>query len=325
MMSSTHRRRAWPVPTLAGLSLGLLMLLVTLPATAADVATSEHPRSMADIKESGYLLHLGVPYANFVTGADDGLDVEVIRLFADYLGVEYVYVRTNWKEVIPSVIGHEVIRDGQEVQLGDAVAVTGDLIANGLTRIPWREEVLDYSYATFPTQIWLLARGDSPFDPIVPSGSAEGDIQQVQALMSGRTVLCKANTCLDPSLYSLDRLGAKAVLFEGLLNELAPAVIDRKAETTILDVPDALVALRKWPGMVKVLGPVSPPQEMGVGFPQQSTELREAFNSFFAQLWNSGDYLELVRIYYPTALEYYPEFFEGTIGDPQTTRMAETK
>ena len=324
MKSSTYSPQARPERTLAALSLGLL-LLMTLSAAASDVATAGRPRSLADIEESGYIRHLGVPYANFVTGAGDGLDVEVIKFFADYLGVQYVYVRTNWKDVIPGAIGREVIRDGQEVRLGDAVAVTGDLIANGLTRIPWREEVLDYSLATFPTQIWLLARGDSPFDPIVPSGSPEADIQQVQALMSGRTVLCKANTCLDPSLYNLERLNAQAILFGGLLNELAPAVIDRKAETTILDVPDALVALRKWPGRVKVLGPVSPPQEMGVGFPKQSAELREAFNAFFAQLWDSGVYLELVRKYYPTALEYYPEFFERTIGDPQATRMAETK
>ena len=32
---------------------------------------------LREIRERGVLRHLGVPYANFVTGSGDGLDVEI--------------------------------------------------------------------------------------------------------------------------------------------------------------------------------------------------------------------------------------------------------
>ncbi|MCF8109822.1 MAG: hypothetical protein K9J81_12635 [Desulfohalobiaceae bacterium] len=53
-----------------------------------------------EVKKSGVLRHLGVPYAHFVTGSGDGLDVELMRLFADRLGVSYEYVETTWSEAI---------------------------------------------------------------------------------------------------------------------------------------------------------------------------------------------------------------------------------
>jgi hypothetical protein len=61
-----------------------------------------------EIKKRGVLRHLGVPYANFVTGSGDGLDVEMMKLFAQYLGVEYQYVKTSWKTVISDLIGHKI-------------------------------------------------------------------------------------------------------------------------------------------------------------------------------------------------------------------------
>lgn len=291
-------------------------------AAADETPTSDQPRTLSEIKASGYLRHLGVPYANFITGGGDGLDVDLMRLFAEHLGVGYVYVRADWGDVIPGILGQKVIRDSEGVRLGDRVPVRGDLIANGLTRIPWREEVIDYSLPTFPTEIWLITRGDSPIAPIVPSGDLAVDIGRVYELMSGRSVLCKTNTCLDPSLFGLEPAGAKPVLFEGTLNELAPALIDRRADATILDLPDALVALNKWPGRIKVIGPVSAPQEMAIGFAPQSGELREAFDAYFTQLWNSGVYLEMVREYYPAAPEYFPDFFARPLAVEPVGRIA---
>ena len=41
---------------------------------------------LAEIKKRGVLRHLGVPYANFVTGSGDGLDVEMMKLFRAVFG-----------------------------------------------------------------------------------------------------------------------------------------------------------------------------------------------------------------------------------------------
>lgn len=59
---------------------------------------------LQDAKKSVVLRHLGIPYANFVTGDGDGMDVELIQKFAKPLGVNYQYVKTDWivKKYYPS-------------------------------------------------------------------------------------------------------------------------------------------------------------------------------------------------------------------------------
>lgn len=63
---------------------------------------------LADIRQRGALRHLGIPYANFVTTTGDrmdGLDVELIRLFAKHLGVRYELVETSWSEAFVDLTG----------------------------------------------------------------------------------------------------------------------------------------------------------------------------------------------------------------------------
>jgi len=264
---------------------------------------------LAEVKKSGVLRHLGIPYANFVTGAGDGMDVELMQLFARSQGLRYEYVKTNWDTAVGDLIGRKIEAKGGEVTLLSASPVKGDLIANGFTVLPWRQKVVDFSNSTFPSQIWLVARADSTLKPIKPSKDIERDIAQVKALLKGRKVLALKKTCLDPDLYNLYATGAEVICFNGNLNELAPAVIKGEAEMTILDVPDALVALEKWAGTLKVIGPVSPRQTMAVAFPQTAPQLREAFNRFLAQSRKDGSYERIVKKYYPTAFASFPDYF----------------
>ena len=48
-----------------------------------------------EVMKHGKLRHLGTPYAHFVTGSGDGFSVELMQLFAKYLGVRYEYVETS--------------------------------------------------------------------------------------------------------------------------------------------------------------------------------------------------------------------------------------
>ena len=265
---------------------------------------------LLEIKKRGVLRHLGVPYANFVTGSGDGLDVELVSLFAQDIGVSYQYVKTDWKNVISDLAGKQFLHKGEDIViLGDA-PVRGDIIANGLTVLSWREKIVDYSVPTFPTQVWVVARADAPIRPIKPTGDTNRDIGAVKALIKGRSVLGVANTCLDPALYGLQEIGVRTRLFGGNLNELAPVIINGDAEATLLDVPDALVALEKWPGKIKVIGPVSPMQNMGCAFAKTSPKLRHAFNRFFEQRKKDGTYVILVKKYYSAVFRYYPDFFK---------------
>jgi ABC-type amino acid transport substrate-binding protein len=280
-------------------------------------------RDLPDIQKDGILRHLGIPYANFVTGSGDGLDVELIQLFAGYLGVKYEFVETNWEDGFGDLIGRKVYSNGNHIELREATPVRGDLMATGLTIIPWRQQVIDYSVPVFPSAVWLIARVDSPLQPIKPSGDTNRDITAVKAMLSGHVVLGSKNTCLDPDLYDLQQTGAELKLLNVRNpNEMVPVILNGDAETTLLDVADALIALEKWPGEIKVIGPISSLQEMGVAFSKDTPQLREAFNRFFQKINSDGTYLKLVKKYYPLILRYYNSYFENLRASSTTSVLA---
>ena len=149
--------------------------------------------------------------------------------------------------------------------------------------------------------------------PIVGSGNLSDDIRKTKAKLPGASTLVMEATCLDPNLYNLAGKGLDLRYYKRStnLNEMVPAILNRDAETTLLDVPDALIALEKWPGSIKVIGPISEKQVMGVGFRKTSPELRAAYDTFFTKLRKDGTYNALVQKYYPSALSYFPEFFQA--------------
>ncbi len=278
--------------------------------------TSVYAGDLAEIRQRGVLRHLGIPYANFVRETArglDGLDVELMQLFAAHLGVEYEWVPTSWSEVFGDLTGQKVrpTQDNNVMRIGET-AVRGDIIANGLTILDWRRLVVQFSNPTFPTGIWLMARADSSIKPIEPSGDIETDIQRVKSLLAGRSVLAVEGTCLDPNLYGLASTRADIRLYTASenLTAIALAVINGAADATLLDVPDALVALQAWPGDIKIIGPVSTRQVMGAAVAKSSPELLAAFNRFFQDLRTSGTYDELVKKYYPSIYLYYGRLFQ---------------
>ena len=277
--------------------------IVTVLLCLANVSST--PADLKQIKERGVIRHLGVPYANFVTGAGDGLDVEIIKLYAEEIGVKYEYVKSSWATVISDVSGKRVLPKGEEVDIVGDTEVTGDIIGNGLTFLPWRAKVIDYSLFYFPTAIWVVARSDSELKPISPSGDVERDLRATKKLLVGRDVLGIRNTCVDPMLYDLNEV--KPFYMENIdLNDLAAAVIKGAADLCILDVPDTLIALEKYPGMIKVLGTITEKQSMGFGIPKDSPELGASFNSFLAGLQANGKLRQLVVKYYPLIMNYFP-------------------
>lgn len=286
------------------LSISLLLVFgFTFAAIAAD--------DLAGVKERGVLRHLGIPYANFVTGSGDGLSVDLMRLFAQDIGVRYEYVESDFATIIPDLTGRKPVKRKDGKTGVERAPIKGDIIASGLTVLPWREELVAFSSATFPTQIWLMTTPDSKLAPITPSGSIETDIRNVKALLKGRNLLVKSGTCLEPSLYKLADTGAKMKDFPGNLNELFPAVMQGEAEATILDVPDALVAMSKWAGKIKVIGPISEEQTMAEAFRKEDRQLHAAYEAFLAKAKKDGTYLPLIQKYYPDAAYYYAGFFEG--------------
>src|ERR1700692_2329659 len=110
-------------------------------AMAFLFVTSSWAADLAEIKARGELRHIGIRYANFVTGAGDGFDVELVQGFAKNLGVKYTLVYSDFYNVMHDLLGQEVVRNGANVSLTGSYPVTGDMIATGFTVLPWREAV----------------------------------------------------------------------------------------------------------------------------------------------------------------------------------------
>jgi len=286
-----------------------LLLAACLAALPLGAPLAGDGGDLEAVKERGVLRHLGIPYAGFVTGSGDGMDVELVRLFAQRLGVRYEFVQTDWPAALPDLTGRQVSAKAADLGRAPASPVRGDMLATGLTILPWRERVATFSTPVFPTQVWVVARADSPVQPIKPSGNVERDIAAVKVLLARRSVLGVSATCLDPSLYQLEATQAQLVLKKVRLDEVAPVLINGEGELALLDVADAMIALQKWPGRLKVIGPISVRQQMGVAFRKEAPHLREAFDAFLTEVRRDGTYRRLVQKYFPEAPIYFPDFF----------------
>lgn len=284
-------------------------LLALMALTVGGTAVAD---GLQQIRERGVLRHLGIPYANFVTGAGDGMDVELVKGFADYLGVRYQFVPTTWEDAFTDLYGQRIRVDVDDVHYGEATEKKGDMIANGLTVLPMREQVVDYSEPTFPSGIWVIARADASISPITPAGNVETDIANTLQALNGQQVLAgHGGTCVDPRLYDLESHGITPVVKDHVvnLNQMVPAILNQEAQSTLLDVPDALLALQKWPGQIKVIGPITSLQTMAAAFPKDSPALRAAFNDYLREKIRDGTYMRLVQSYYPAAVYYFESYF----------------
>jgi ABC-type amino acid transport substrate-binding protein len=283
-------------------TLSLVLLFFVHGAFAED---------LKEIRERGVLRHLGVPYANFITGSGDGLDVEIVQLFARHIGVRYEYVPSTWSDLISDLTG-KTIEYKPTPHETTSHPVRGDIIASGLTVLPIRKKFIDYSDPTFPSAVWLLARPQSAAQPIKPSGKRDLDIKATKAMMKHGSTFVMDNVCLDPKLYDLEGKGLQLKRFTGSLtvNDIVPAVVKGEADMTLLDVPDIMIAVEKWPGQFKIIGPISDEQRMAAAFRKDSPKLREAFNHFLAGIKADGTYMKLIKKYFRVAPRYLPGFFQ---------------
>jgi len=266
---------------------------------------------LPEIKSKGEIRHLGIPYANFVTGAGDGFDVELMQGFAKHIDVKYVLVYTDFYSVVKDLLGKNVSINNGKSSLEGNFPIKGDVISTGFTYLPWREQILLFSEPTFSSQIVLIARADNPLKPIVPTKNLVNDVDETKRLIGKKSLLVMEKTCLDPSNYGLSGTGYNIVPYvkSPNINEIVPALINKDAELSLLDVPDLLLDLRKWAGKFKVLGPISEHQVLATAFPKDAPLLRDEFNFYLRKIKSNGTYDLLVDKYYPGIRNYFPNFF----------------
>jgi len=264
-----------------------------------------------EVKARGEIRHIGIRYANFVTGSGDGFEVDLVKGFAKSIGVRYTLVYSDFNNVLRDLLGQDVVRNGDEVSLTGDFPVKGDLISTGFTILPWRQKVVLYSAPTFPSQVLLVARADSPLSPIKGSADLAKDIVSTKALIGSKSVLVMQKTCLDPASYGMVDKGYDIHPYtkSSNLNEMVPALLNRETDLSLLDVPDAILDLQKWAGKIKVIGPISMEQQLATAFPKSSPQLRDAFDAYLLQMKAAGSYDKLVDKYYSNIRRYFPDFF----------------
>ena len=233
------------------LILSIILLLSIILIIFSLFSNSVLAEDLPEIKKRGVLRHLGIPYARFVSeDGQTGLDVELVQRFAQHLNLKYEYVKTDWLNVISDLTGQKFHFENNKPVVDGTTVIRGDIISNGLTILPWRQHLIDFSIPTFPTGIWLVARADSLVRPIASTGDIQKDIASVRALLKNKKILTMEKTCLDQSLYGLQDTGAEIIMHDPNkgLNDMVPAIIRGEAEMTILDIPDALIALETLAG-----------------------------------------------------------------------------
>uniref|UniRef100_UPI0025D35C07 hypothetical protein n=1 Tax=uncultured Thiocystis sp. TaxID=1202134 RepID=UPI0025D35C07 len=237
--------------------LSLLILLVYLLVASLATAAAD----LSEIQARGELRHLGIRYVNFVTGAGDGFDAELIQGFAKFLDVDYKLVYSDFYSVFRDLLGKNVVRAGDSVTLEGDFPIKGDMIATGFTVLPWREQVLLYFEPTFPSQVMLIARADSPIQPIQGSEDLLQDNQETKALIGAQSLLIMEKTCLDPANYGMKGQGIELCAYtkSSNINEMVPALLNLDADLPLLDIPDLMLDMQKWAGSFKVIGPISSP------------------------------------------------------------------
>lgn len=274
-------------------------------------ATSARSADLDEVRARGVLRHLGVNYANFVRGDGAGFDVELVQGFASAIGVRYELVYSDFYNVISDLLGKEIRRDGSRVLLEGSHPVRGDMISSGFTVLPWREQVVLFSAPVFPSQVLLLTKHNATHQPVSKASVLSDEIAATRNILGKRSLLVMERTCLDPANYGLLGAGIDLRRYTASTNldEMVPALLRGDAEFTLLDVPDVVVEMQRWPGRIKVIGPISEHQDLAAAFPHTSPKLRDAFNAYLRKIRTDGSYDRLVDKYFPGIRRYFPEFF----------------
>jgi len=155
----------------------------------------------------------------------------------------------------------------------------------------------------------LVAPAESDLKPIEANGDVAADIKKTREAIGSKSVLVMERTCLDPANYGLLNVGIDLKTYNksSNLNEMVPAMLNKEAELTLLDVADAILDLQKWAGKIKIIGPISGPQKLATAFPKDAPALRDEFNAYLRDLKASGEYDRLVDKYYPGIRRFFSD------------------
>jgi len=202
-----------------------------------------------------------------------GLEYELARGFADFLGVELELITPQWQEMEPMLQKNQA-----------------DIIAANLTITDNRKQDLDFSIGILPIQQFVITnnRNDS--------------IRNEQNL-AGETIHIRENTSYHERLLQLQENGIdlSLQLYADLPSEefIRRVSIDDIA-LTIADSHIARLNRRYYPN-IKLAFPIEEQQEIGWAVKKGNRELLQKINQYFTQIKENGTFDKLYNKYYGSA------------------------
>ena len=197
-----------------------------------------------------------------------GFDIDMWKLIAENLGLEYELQPMDFNGLIPAL---------QSGNIDAAIA--------GMTIKSEREKVVDFAYPYYDAGLMILVKQDNK------------DIKALEDL-EGRSVATKLGTTSED--FVKKNAKAKDVkLFpniDGAYMELATG----GADAVLFDSPAVLYYARTaGKGKVKVVGPLYMGQSYGIAFPTGS-DLREKVTIEILKLMETGEYARLYKKWFGT-------------------------
>ena len=199
-----------------------------------------------------------------------GFEYDLVRAFAEHLGVELEILTPDWDSMFPLL------------EAGEA-----HLIAAGLTVTPDRETAVDFSDGHLEVQQQVVVH---------KSNTAVQELADLE----GKIIHLRAKTSYTERIRELraDGYNLRTVLHDNVpTEELIRQVADREIEVTVADSNIALLNQRYYPD-IRIAFPVEEPQEVAWAVRKGETELLEQINTFFRTVEENGVFGRIYEKYY---------------------------
>ncbi|MFP4548020.1 MAG: membrane-bound lytic murein transglycosylase MltF [Fidelibacterota bacterium] len=202
-----------------------------------------------------------------------GLEYELAKGFADFLGVELELITPSWQEMVPMLLKNRA-----------------DIIAANLTITDNRQSEMDFSIGILPIQQFVITNNRND------SITTEQDL-------AGETIHVRKNTSYHERLLELKNQGID--LFPKLYDDLPSEEFIRRVSIddiplTISDSHIARLNRRYYPN-IQLAFPIEEQQEIGWAVKKGNSKLLKKINQYFTQIKKNGTFDKLYNKYYGTA------------------------
>lgn len=234
---------------------------------AAEEGTNTTEASLLDrVKDKGELLigtegtYRPFTYHDEKTGELTGFDVEIAREVAKRLGVEAVFMETQWDAMFAGL-------DAERF----------DMVANQVGIRPDRQEKYDFSDPYISSAAVLVAHKDNT---AVKGFEDVKGLKSAQSLTSNYGDLAKSN-------------GAELVSVEGF-NQAIDLLVSKRVDVTFNDSLTVLDYLKQKPDApVHIVARADDASQSGLMFRKGNSELVAAVNEALQAMHEDGTYLEI--------------------------------